>query len=333
MRTIFSALICLFIACLSATPAAADGVWTVARATDQVRYTLDNETWLALRKGMVVPNKAWISTGARGRLQLMRGTESIAFHPNTLASVVTRGTDQNRKTEVNQQVGEIVLEIEKRQKPHTTVQTPFLAAVVKGTQFTVTVGEASASVAVDQGVVEVTGFKASERSNLTAGQTAAVTKTGMTVESSTQQPAVRRAVFSLQSIKASFAFRDAPAVDTTSNVARAAQAIDKAISKKVEAAKNGHQAKSERDADAGKETSSAAGKGNGNSGGKGNGNSGGNGNGNSGGNGNGNSGSNGSGNSGGNGNGNGNSGGNGNGNSGGNGNGNSGGNGKGRSGG
>lgn len=319
MRTIFSALICLFVACLSTAPAAANGEWTAARATDQVRYTLDNKTWLALRKGMVVPNKAWISTGARGRLQLVRGTESIAFQPNTLASVVTRGTDQNRKTEVNQQVGEIVLEIEKRQKPHTTVQTPFLAAVVKGTQFTVTVGEANAAVAVDQGVVEVTGFKTSERSNLTAGQNAAVTETGMTVEGSIQQPAVTRAVFSLQSIKASFAFRDAPALDTTSNGARAAQAIDEAISKKVEAAKKDQQVKSERDADAGKETSSSDGKGKssekGSAGSGGNGNSGGNDNGNSGGNGNGNSG------------------GNGNGNSGGNGNGNSGGNGKGRSGG
>jgi hypothetical protein len=329
MRTIFSALICLFVACLSAAPAAANGEWTAARATDQVRYTLDNKTWLALRKGMLVPNKAWISTGARGRLQLVRGTESIAFQPNTLASVVTRGTDQNRKTEVNQQVGEIVLEIEKRQKPHTTVQTPFLAAVVKGTQFTVTVGEANAAVAVDQGVVEVTGFKTSERSNLTAGQNAAVTETGMTVEGSIKQPAVTRAVFSLQSIKAGFAFRDAPALDTTSNGARAAQAIDEAISKKVEAAKKDQQAKSERDADAGKETSSSDGKGK--SGEKGNGNSGGNGNANSDGNGNGNSGGDGNGNSGGNGNGN--SGGNGNGNSGGNGNGNSGGNGKGRSGG
>ena len=313
MRTIFSTLICLFVACVSVVPALANGEWTAAKATNQVRYTLDNKTWLPLRKGMVVPNKVWISTGARGRLQLVRGTESIAFQPNTLASVVTRGTDQNRKTEVNQQVGEIVLEIEKRQKPHTTVQTPFLAAVVKGTRFTVKVGEANAAVAVDQGVVEVTGFKTSERSNLTAGQSAAVTEAGMSVEGGAQQPAVTRALFSFQSIKASFAFRDTPAVDTRSNGARAAQAIDAAISKKAEAAKNNQQAKSDRGAGAGTETSSTSDKGK--SGGNGNGNSGGNGNGNSGGNGNGNSG------------------GNGNGNSGGNGNGNSGGNGKGQSGG
>lgn len=322
MRIIFSALICLFVACLSATTAAANEEWTATRATDQVRYTVDNKTWSPLRKGMVIPNKAWISTGARGRLQLVRGTESIAFQPNTLASVVTRGTDQNRKTEVNQQVGEIVLEIEKRQKPHTTVQTPFLAAVVKGTQFTVTVGEANAAVTVDQGVVEVTGFKTSERSNLTAGQSAAVTERGMAVEGGTQQPAVTRALFSFQSIKASLALSDAPAVDTTSNSARAAQAIDEAISKKAEAAKNDQQAKNERDADAGKD-GSTAGKGKssdkGSAGSGGNGKSGGNENGN------------GKGNSGGNGNGN--AGGNGSGNAGGNGNGNSGGNGKGRSGG
>ncbi|MCZ8158953.1 MAG: FecR family protein [Rhizobiaceae bacterium] len=279
----------------------------MARATAQVAYTIDEETWIPLSKGMEIPNKAWISTGARGRLQLVRGTESIAFRPNTLASVVTRGANGNRKTEISQQVGEIVLEVEKRQKPHTTVQTPFLAAVVKGTQFTVRVGIANAAVAVDEGVVEVTGFKTSERSNLTAGQDAAVTEAGMTVGGGTMQPAITRAVFSLQSIKATFAFRDVPTVDASTSGAGAAQAIDEAISKKVEAADNNQQAKSGRGGDAGQEarsnagSSKSGGNSNGNSGGKGNGNSGGSGSENAGGNGKGNSGGNGNGNSSGNG--------------------------------
>ncbi len=329
MRLITSIVLCLFLVLQAGLAAAASDAWIVARATAPVAYTIDRETWIPLRKGLEVPNKAWISTGARGRLQLVRGTESIAFKPNTLASVVTRGADGTRKTEINQQVGEIVLEIEKRRKPHTTVHTPFLAAVVKGTQFTVRVGKANAAVAVDEGVVEVTGFKTSERSNLTAGQDAAVTEVGMTVGGGTKQPAITRAVFSLQSIKATFAFRDVPSVNATTNGVGAAQAIDEAISRKAEAAVNDQQARSGRGGNAGEKARSDAPSskspenGNGNSGGNSNRNSGGNGNGNSGGNGNGNSG----------GNGNGNSGGNGGGNSGGNGGGNSGGNGKGRSGG
>lgn len=300
MRTILPALFCLLIACFSAALAAEDEAWVAARATDEVSYTLDNKTWLPLRKGTVVPNNAWISTGSRGRLQLVRGTESIAFHPNTLASVVTRGSGKNRKTEVNQHVGQIVLEIEKRQKPHTTVQTPFLAAVVKGTQFTVEVGAANAAVAVDQGVVEVTGFKSRERSNLTAGQKAAVTEAGMSVEGRTQQPAVTRVLFSLQSLKAGLALRDAP-VDATAKGARAAQAIDATISKSVKAASAGTEAKSERGAHSSKGTDTVSDRGksskqpSGHSGS--NGNSRGNGNGHSGANSGGNSSSSGGGNS------------------------------------
>lgn len=75
------------------------------------------------------------STGSRGRLQLVRGTESIAFQTNTLASITKRGSNQSRKIEVVQQVGEISPEIETRQRPHTTVQTPSPDTVVKGTRF------------------------------------------------------------------------------------------------------------------------------------------------------------------------------------------------------
>ena len=90
------------------------------------------------------------------------------------------GTFQG-ETEVVQQVGEINLEIEKRQRPHTTVQTPFLAAVVKGTRFTVKVGKTNAAVSVNRGLVQVTSFRSGERSDLGAGQRASVDLSGMSV--------------------------------------------------------------------------------------------------------------------------------------------------------
>ena len=119
-----------------------------------------------------------IATGPRGRLQLVRGAESIAFKPNTLASITTRGSNQSRKTDVVQQVGEISLEIEKRQRPHTTVQTPFLAAVVKGTRFSVKVGKTGAAVSVNRGLVQVTSFRSGERSDLGAGQRPLLPRSG-----------------------------------------------------------------------------------------------------------------------------------------------------------
>lgn len=82
MRLIIAAVLCFAFTFVSASASATNEAWTAAKATDQVRYTLDKETWLPLRKGMAVLNKAWISTGPRGRLQLLRGAESIVFQPN-----------------------------------------------------------------------------------------------------------------------------------------------------------------------------------------------------------------------------------------------------------
>ena len=285
MRVIVSTIVYFVFACLSVSLASAADDWVAARATTEVSYTTDKENWVRLRKGMAVPNKAWISTGPRGRLQLVRGAESIAFQPNTLASIITRGSTANRETEVVQQVGEISLEIEKRQKPHTTVQTPFLAAVVKGTRFTVQVGKRDAAVAVDRGLVQVTSFRSGERSELSAGQGARVDAKGMTVAGISQKPAITRVAPS------------SPQVPAVGSVKSGTAKSDKASSTSNGKSKAESAGKSS-DKDNSSSNSNAGGNGKGNSGGNGNGNSGENGNSsgsNAGGNGNGNAGGNGKG--------------------------------------
>ena len=129
---------------------AAPTEWQVTMTTRQVNYTTDSKTWLAVKVGDVIPNKAWVSTGPKGRVQLSRGVESVSFQPNTLASITTSGFFQ-KTTEVRQQTGTLDLEIEKRSRPHTTVQTPYLAAVVKGTHFIVTADNDGAAVMVAAG--------------------------------------------------------------------------------------------------------------------------------------------------------------------------------------
>lgn len=304
--------------------------WRVVKATDQAKYTVDRTNWLDLRAGDVLPNRAWVSTGPRGRVQLARDVESITFQPNTLASITGYGGFLSPQTQIVQQVGALDLEIEKRSQPHTTVQTPYLAAVVKGTIFHVTVGKTKASVSVDRGLVQVASFASGQLSNVGPRQSATVdSKAGMTVKGQLSKPDITSVAPSVARV---------PAIGTT----KLAGAVDASEAKNKSSAAGKDTASKASDADKsanGKGTGNGSGSGNGNSGGNGNGNSGGgHGNGNSGGgHGNGNSGGgHGNGNSGGgNGNGHGNSGGNGNSgkgdnNSGGNGNGNSGGHGKGK---
>ncbi|HEV7433663.1 MAG TPA: hypothetical protein VGO22_02145, partial [Pseudorhizobium sp.] len=113
--------------------------WVVSRTTKQVSYTTDKKTWDEVKVGITIPSNAWVATGPRGRVTLTRGPERLSLSPNTLGAVITTQGLFSRKTEVVQQTGQIALDIEKRSRPHTYVHTPFLAAVVKGTSFTVTV--------------------------------------------------------------------------------------------------------------------------------------------------------------------------------------------------
>ena len=174
--------------------------WVVARTTKQVSYTIDKETWDAVEVGAVIPSKAWISTGPRGRVTLTRGEESLVLSPNTLGSVITTQGLFSRKTEVVQQTGQIALDIEKRSRPHTYVHTPFLAAVVKGTTFTVTVTDKQASVAVEEGLVQVSSFTGGESTNVGPGQQATVDQTqNMSVGGVAEAPSV----FSVEPMQAS----------------------------------------------------------------------------------------------------------------------------------
>lgn len=304
---------------LSASTLAAADDWRVVKATDQAKYTIDRTNWLDLNTGDVVPNRAWVSTGPRGRVQLARGVENITFQPNTLASITAYGGFLAPQTQIVEQVGSLDLEIEKRSQPHTTVQTPYLAAVVKGTIFHVTVGKTKASVSVDRGLVQVTSFASGQLSNVGPHQSATVdSKVGMTVKGDVAKPEITSVAPSVARV---------PAVGTTilAGAVEASEAKNKssAAGKDTSSSANddGNSGKGKGSESSSRSNDSADSSGqHGDGGGSGSGNSGGNGN-----SGNGNSGSNGNGNSGGNGNG-----GNDNNHSGGNGNGNSGGNGKGK---
>lgn len=160
-------------------PAAAQAAerWTVVRVTRDVSFSRDKAAWEPVRTGMTLPNGAWITTGPRARLQLSRGTERVSFQPDTTASIRTSGVF-TRKTTVEQTEGELTLEIEKRSRPHTYVETPYLAAVVKGTVFTVTVNNRRADVSVERGLVQVTARSTGQSSDVGPGQSASVDPQG-----------------------------------------------------------------------------------------------------------------------------------------------------------
>jgi hypothetical protein len=112
-----------------------------------------------------------IRTGRSGRVLLKRGEETILLAPNTVIGLPAE-QKEGLSTTILQQAGSILLDVEKRNVKHFEVETPYLAAVVKGTQFAVTVNAVSTRVEVRRGQVEVADFKSGQIAQVLPGQTA-----------------------------------------------------------------------------------------------------------------------------------------------------------------
>jgi hypothetical protein len=77
-------------------------------------------------------------------------------------------------TTVLQDFGRVEVDAEARRVKHFEVQTPYLAAVVKGTHFVVTSGSDGASVEVERGAVAVLSVATERSTTIGVGQTATV---------------------------------------------------------------------------------------------------------------------------------------------------------------
>ena len=162
-----TAFLALMLASVSTAALAQD--WTAERLRGQV-LQFEHGDWTALERGDVVPDGRKIRTGSTGRVELVRGQERIALAGNT--EVEVRDAVGQKMTSVLQFHGSVTIEAERRNVQHFSVQTPVLAAVVKGTQFTVTYRNGQARVDVDRGVVQVQDSAHDMVVDVTPGQAA-----------------------------------------------------------------------------------------------------------------------------------------------------------------
>ncbi|WFU27694.1 FecR family protein [Bradyrhizobium sp. CB1717] len=169
MRCAFMAALTLGMA--SGAFAADDGVWSVSKATGEVWVATDGAQQVSLNQERTLKPGNTIRTGRNGRVLLVRGEETILISPNSVVGLPAEKKD-GLSTTIIQQAGSILLEVEKRNVKHFEVETPYLAAVVKGTQFSVTVGAGSTKVGVLRGQVEVSDFKTGQIAQVMPGQSA-----------------------------------------------------------------------------------------------------------------------------------------------------------------
>ena len=287
-----------------ALPGFADD-WTADRLRGTAEQMVRGQ-WVPLVRGAVVLDGHKVRTGPDGRVDLLRGTEVVKLGPDTQIEL---REGAGKMTGVKLSSGVITADVERRNVQHFSIQTPNMAAVVKGTVFTVSFDGRSTRVDVDRGIVQVQDTLNDLVVDLARGQQATVSQEAPLEVSGPGAVAV----FTFEGQRVVNGTTDVPANEQ----GRPAEPPGATSEPTVTEARNVNSG----NGNGGRNGNGNSGQGDGNGGGNGNGNgNSGQGNGNGGGNGNGNSGQ-GNGNGGGNGNGNS---GNGNGNGGGHGNGNSG---------
>jgi hypothetical protein len=176
MKRLLQGLACAVLLAASGSVAfAAD--WKIARLTGGAWILAEGKDPVPAASGMVVPKGSTVSTAQSGRVMLVHGQDTVLVGPNSLVGVPYR-PDRGVSTTLVQQVGEVELAVEKRGRPHFSVQTPFLAAVVKGTEFSVVVSKQDAAVRVDGGLVAVQDLRSGEQADIGAGQSATASRGG-----------------------------------------------------------------------------------------------------------------------------------------------------------
>src|SRR5689334_9773941 len=149
--------------------AADDGTWSVKKSSGEVWLGSSGVQQASVKTDEVLQPGDTIRTGRNGPVRLVRGEESILIAPNSVVGLPAEKKD-GLATTITQQAGSILLEVEKKNVKHFEVETPYLAAVVKGTQFRVTVNASGATVDVVRGQVEVSDHKSGQIAMVMPGQ-------------------------------------------------------------------------------------------------------------------------------------------------------------------
>ncbi len=162
-------------------PLMADGSagWTLVQAEGDVQIQPVGEGWSPVALSSVVRAGSVLRTGENGRAMLESDGDRIFVSPNSRLELPA-GEPSGAVTHVRQSLGTMLYDIFTRYDFATPaaerfrVDTPYLAAVIKGTVFTVTVGAEGAAVHVVKGVVQVTSANGAHGAMIYPGETATV---------------------------------------------------------------------------------------------------------------------------------------------------------------
>jgi hypothetical protein len=167
-------MLLVMLAFVSAQPARAsaeDGSWRVIQSVGEVAVVGKDTPTGKPKPGTLLPPGAIITTGNNGRAILSREGQQIVLQPNSRIELTP---DDSGRTSLQQTIGNALYKVDRRKQVHFEVNTPYLAAAVKGTQFSITVTPDAAEVTVLEGSVETRSISGNAVTLLTKGMRAKV---------------------------------------------------------------------------------------------------------------------------------------------------------------
>src|SRR5262245_25517292 len=153
-RLLSTILLCVVFLLVAATMTVADAAeWRIAQMSGQVFVKQGAVQLASLSPDRVLESGSVIVTKKNGRVQLVRGKQTMIISPNSMIALPGDGLFSTR---IIEEIGQVEYDVDHRWTYHFSVETPYLAAVVKGTRFQIRVTRSGASVKVLRGRVEVT---------------------------------------------------------------------------------------------------------------------------------------------------------------------------------
>ena len=160
--------------CFAGTSAQA-AEWRLVDVAGSISIVAPGAAPAPARLNQIVPTGATVTTSAGARATLDNGAQHMVVGPN---SRMTVAPDAGGFTRVIQDLGAVMFQVDKQKVPHFRVDTPLLAAIVKGTTFTVVVEPQADAVNVAEGLVEVRSNMNSSSVDVVAGASGAVQRDG-----------------------------------------------------------------------------------------------------------------------------------------------------------
>jgi len=165
--------VALLLAMFAATVFVREAATAQGWAVTSIEGTVSIDGQAAAGQAQAIGQGTVIETGADGNVVLSRPGDSITVFPNSRMTVpaVAAGAEPG----IMQPLGKLLFRMESRESRDFEVKTPYLAAAIKGTTFTVEVDDNDAQVEVEEGSVLVTANRSGQSAYVGPGERATVT--------------------------------------------------------------------------------------------------------------------------------------------------------------